>query len=250
MLYNLHAAVEVHTVDTNTGVVLDTEVNVLVDTETEVAGLGEVALAELVLLDLEATLDDLLGLGATDGDVDGNLFVTANTEGTDGVAGLGVDGGLTGQLLENLCGTSKSVTRLADRNVQDELGDAELAHGVARLVLGAVAAILVSLLGGVLSASLCTQRVKRGCSSIYVSSTGEGEGRPASIGGVTIDRVRGESSRVDEVDASEAVCFDVVRLFSLPVLDPNRVTAIRKSCADEGVGRIMDAVDAGRGSSP
>ena len=83
-----HAAVEVHTVDTNTGVVLDAQVDVLADTEAEVAGLGEVALAELVLLDLEATLDDLLGLGTTDGDVDGNLFVTADTEGSDSVASL------------------------------------------------------------------------------------------------------------------------------------------------------------------
>jgi hypothetical protein len=83
-----HAAVEVHAVDTNRRVVLDTEIDVLGDTESEVAGLGEVALAELVLLDLEATLENLLGLGATDGDVDGNLFVTADTEGTDGVAGL------------------------------------------------------------------------------------------------------------------------------------------------------------------
>lgn len=83
-----HAAVEVHTVDTNAGVVLDTQVDVLGDTETEVAGRGEVALLQLVLLDLEATLEDLLRLGATDSNVDGNLFVTADTEGTDGVAGL------------------------------------------------------------------------------------------------------------------------------------------------------------------
>jgi hypothetical protein len=152
--YNLHAAVEVHTVDTDTRVVLDTEIDVLVDTETEVAGLGEVALAELVLLDLETTLDDLLSLGATDGDVDGDLLVTADTEGTDSVAGLGVDGGLTRQLLENLGGTSKSVTRLTNRDVQDELGDAELAHGVARLVLAGIVAVLVGLLGGVLSACL------------------------------------------------------------------------------------------------
>jgi hypothetical protein len=61
---------------------------VLADTEAKVAGLGEVALAELVFLDLEATLEDLLGLGTTDGDVDGDLFVTADTEGTDSVAGL------------------------------------------------------------------------------------------------------------------------------------------------------------------
>lgn len=83
-----HAAVEVHAVDTDTRVVLDAQVDVLADTEAKVAGLAEVALPELVLLDLEATLEDLLGLSATDGDVDGDLFVTADTEGTDGVTGL------------------------------------------------------------------------------------------------------------------------------------------------------------------
>lgn len=86
-----HAAVEVHAVDTNTGVVLDAKVDVLADAEAEVASLAEVALAQLVLLDLKATLEDLLSLGATDGDVDSNLFVTADTEGTDGVAGLAYD---------------------------------------------------------------------------------------------------------------------------------------------------------------
>lgn len=83
-----HDDVEVHAVDTDRRVVLDAQVDVLGDTETEVASGGEVALAELVLLDLEATLEDLLGLSATDGDVDGDLLVTADTEGTDGVAGL------------------------------------------------------------------------------------------------------------------------------------------------------------------
>ena len=87
-----HAAVEVHTVDTNRRVVLDAEIDVLADAEAEVAGLAEVALAELVLLDLEATLENLLGLGAADGDVDRDLLVTADTEGTDGVAGLACRG--------------------------------------------------------------------------------------------------------------------------------------------------------------
>lgn len=100
-----HADVEVHSVDTDRRVVLDAQVDVLGDTETEVAGLGEVALPQLVLLDLEATLENLLSLGATDGDVDGDLFVAADTEGTDGVAGLAcrfsisgcaVDGGSDG----------------------------------------------------------------------------------------------------------------------------------------------------------
>lgn len=57
-----HADVEVHAVDTDGGVVLDTKIDVLADTEAEVASLGEVALAQLVLLDLEATLKNLLSL--------------------------------------------------------------------------------------------------------------------------------------------------------------------------------------------
>lgn len=57
-----HAAVEVHAVDTDGGVVLDTKIDVLADTEAEVASLGEVALAKLVLLNLEATLKNFLGL--------------------------------------------------------------------------------------------------------------------------------------------------------------------------------------------
>ena len=104
-----HDDVEVHAVDTDRRVVLDAQVDVLGDTETEVASLGEVALAELVLLDLEATLEDLLGLGATDGDVDGDLLVTADTEGTDGVAGLacrGVNDAASAMRLSNVVGES------------------------------------------------------------------------------------------------------------------------------------------------
>ena len=57
-----HAAVEVHTVDTNGRVVLDTEIDVFADTEPKVSGLREVTLAQFVLLDLEATLENLLSL--------------------------------------------------------------------------------------------------------------------------------------------------------------------------------------------
>ena len=47
-----------------------------------------------------------------------------------------VDGGLTGQLLEHLGGTSETITRLADGDVEDELLDAELPHGVGGLGVG------------------------------------------------------------------------------------------------------------------
>ncbi len=58
------------------------------DTEAEVTSLGEVALAELVFLDLQSTLQDFLSLWSANGDVNGNLLVTTNTEGTDGVSSL------------------------------------------------------------------------------------------------------------------------------------------------------------------
>ena len=83
-----HAAVEVHAVDTDRRVVLDAQIDVLGDAETEVASLGEVALPQLVLLDLKAALEDLLCLGAADRDVDSDLLVTADTECAHGVASL------------------------------------------------------------------------------------------------------------------------------------------------------------------
>ena len=83
---NLHAAVEIHAVDTDRRVVLDAQINVLADTETKVARRREVAFHQLVLLDLQATLEDFFGLGPAHGDVDGDLLVTADTERTDGEA--------------------------------------------------------------------------------------------------------------------------------------------------------------------
>lgn len=121
---------EVHAVNTGGGIVLDTQVDVLVDAEAEVAGLGEVLLEELVLLDLEATLEDLHGLFSADGDVDGDLLVTADAEGTEGVAGLGVDGLLAGELLEHTGGAGETIAGLADAAVQDELVDLDLLHNV------------------------------------------------------------------------------------------------------------------------
>jgi hypothetical protein len=59
---------------------------VFADTKTKVASLGEVALLQLVFFDLEATLQNFLCFRPTDGDVNSNLLVTANTERSDGVA--------------------------------------------------------------------------------------------------------------------------------------------------------------------
>ena len=83
-----HAAVEIHSVNSDRRVVLDTEIDVFADTETEVTSLREVALAELVLLNLQSTLQDFLSLWSADSDVHSDLLVTTDTEGSDSVAGL------------------------------------------------------------------------------------------------------------------------------------------------------------------
>jgi hypothetical protein len=84
----LHAAVEIHAVNSNRRVVLDTKIDVFADTKTKVASFREVTLAEFVFLDLQSTLQYFLCLWATDGNMDGDLLITSDTEGSDGIAGL------------------------------------------------------------------------------------------------------------------------------------------------------------------
>ena len=83
-----HAAVEIHSVDTDRWVVFDTKINMFADTEAKVPGLGKVFSLQLVLLDFETTLKNLLGFRSADSDVDGNLFVTADTKCADSVSSL------------------------------------------------------------------------------------------------------------------------------------------------------------------
>jgi hypothetical protein len=83
-----HAAVEIHAVNSNRRVVFDTEIDVFADAEPKVASLGEVALAKFVFLHLQSTLQDFLSLWSTDCNVHSDLFVTTDTEGSDGVSGL------------------------------------------------------------------------------------------------------------------------------------------------------------------
>ena len=55
-----HDDVEVHTENTDVGVVTRTQIDVLLDAKAEVARLGEVLATELVLLHLQPTLKNLL----------------------------------------------------------------------------------------------------------------------------------------------------------------------------------------------
>ena len=78
--------VEVHAEDTGGRIVLQTQVDVFSDTEAEASGVGEVLLLQFELLHLQGAVKDLVGLEATDSDVHGDLLVSADAEGSDGVA--------------------------------------------------------------------------------------------------------------------------------------------------------------------
>merc|ERR1719462_750532 len=136
---------EVHTVDTNAWVILDSRVNVLLDAEAEVAIVGEVLLPQLVLLHLEAPLQDFLGLGSPDCAVNGDLLVSPDTEATNGITGLGEHWGLSSQRLQHLSGPGEPITRLADADVEAELPDPQVPHGVLRLILSSLNHLDLSL---------------------------------------------------------------------------------------------------------
>lgn len=126
--------VEVHTVDTSAGVVLDTEINVLLDAKAKVAGVREVLTLKLVFLDLKTLLEDLLGLLAADGAVAGDLLIPTNVEASDGVSGLREDGLLVSQGLEDTSGLGKSVTTLSDTDVNNKLLNLDVSHGISAFV--------------------------------------------------------------------------------------------------------------------
>lgn len=119
VLGDSHDAVKVHSVNTDSRVILDAQIDVLRDTEAEVSSLGEVLLAQLVFFDLQATLDNLLGLGPADGNVHGDLLVTTDTKCTDSVACLAVHRCLTRKLLEHLSGTREPISGFADGYVEN-----------------------------------------------------------------------------------------------------------------------------------
>lgn len=58
--------VEIHTEDTSGRIVLQTQIDVLSDTETKASSVGEVLLLQLIFLDLQSTIQDFVGLEATD----------------------------------------------------------------------------------------------------------------------------------------------------------------------------------------
>jgi hypothetical protein len=58
----------------------------LANTESKVASLRKVLFPQFILLDLQAALKNFFSFGTSDCDVDGDLFVSSNSEGPDCVA--------------------------------------------------------------------------------------------------------------------------------------------------------------------
>lgn len=83
-----HAAVKVHSVDTNCRVILDAQIDVLADPKSKIARRREILLPQFILLDFQTALEDFFGFGSPYGDMDGDLFVTTDTECADGVTGF------------------------------------------------------------------------------------------------------------------------------------------------------------------
>ena len=120
--------IDVHTVDTDVSVVLKTKIDVLLDAETEVAAGGEAAGADFVIVNLKSLVEDIESLLATDGNVGGNLVVTADTELWNGTVGPGKLGFLASKLLDNAASTGDLITNLTWVDVDANLGNTDLAE--------------------------------------------------------------------------------------------------------------------------
>lgn len=85
-------------------------------------------LSQFEFLDFEATLDKLHSSIATNGDVDGNFFVPLDAKASDGVARLGLNGLLVGQVLQHFGGLGKLIARLSSTKVENKFFDEDLSH--------------------------------------------------------------------------------------------------------------------------
>jgi hypothetical protein len=94
--------IKVHAENTGVGIIFDTKVNVFLNTEAEVTGVGKVTFSKFEFFDFKSFFQDFFGLFSSDGDMEGNLFISLNTERTDGVSGFGGNWSLSSQIFQHL----------------------------------------------------------------------------------------------------------------------------------------------------
>jgi len=90
--------IEIHTINTSRWIVFNTEINVFGNTKTEITSSREISADKFVFLNLEASLEELHGLFAANGNKARNLFVTTDRPLAHSVAGLSENRRLTSQL--------------------------------------------------------------------------------------------------------------------------------------------------------
>merc|ERR1712168_1159006 len=120
--------VEIHSVDTNTWVVLNSKIDMFSNTKAEVSSGREVSLSQFVFLHLQSFFQDFFGFGSTYCAVDSNFFITTNTERSHSVTSFGENRSLSGEGFKNFSGTDKSVTTFTNTDVDAQLLDANLLH--------------------------------------------------------------------------------------------------------------------------
>merc|ERR1719198_502938 len=122
--------VEVHAINASGGIVLNAEVNVFVDAEPEAACVAEVGLLQLILFDLQPSLDDLQRFGPAHGDVGGDLLVTTDGETSHRVSCLRCHGFLLRDLVQHTHGLGQLIAAAAGRDVEHEFVHLYCPHDV------------------------------------------------------------------------------------------------------------------------
>ena len=79
--------VEVHTENTSEGIILNAQIDVFLNAETETSSIREVYFSELSVFDFESSFENFVGFVASDCNVSSHLFVSLDTETSDGESG-------------------------------------------------------------------------------------------------------------------------------------------------------------------
>ena len=115
--WSTHHNIEIHTKDTNGRIISCTKIDMFLNSKAKVSGFWKVLTTKFVFFDFESTFKDFLCFGSSNGNVNSDLFVTTDTECSDGVTSFGGDGGLTGELFEDFGSSCETITGFAYGNV-------------------------------------------------------------------------------------------------------------------------------------
>merc|ERR1719354_974547 len=120
--------IEIHSVDTDAGIVLDAEIDVFSNTETEISSFREVASFQLVLFHFQALFKNFFGLGSPNSAMNCNFLITSDTERSNSESCFGEHWCLTGKCFQNFTSTHQSVTTFTNTDVDAQFLDSDFLH--------------------------------------------------------------------------------------------------------------------------